>query len=90
MVAILKPITVRALQKPAYGRWDLVRANDMAAWIAANREALLAWYNDTNQYTDGPPEPFAVFAADQFDAEYAHFEELRNDAKLNRHYREEE
>jgi hypothetical protein len=82
----LPKLHARVLQKPSYGRWDLVRQNDMTAWIAANREALMAWYDDTNAYLDGHPEPFAVFAADQFDFERMHFEELRADAKLDHDY----
>lgn len=87
MIAVLKPIEVRPLKRPTYQRWDLVRQNDIDAWIRANREALQGWYNDCEQYTDDPgAEPFEEFAKTQFELERSHFEELRADAKLDHDY----
>jgi hypothetical protein len=83
----LQPIPVVPLQKPTYGRWDLVRTNDPAAWVRANRELLQGWYNDLARYTDERElDPFDGFCLAQFDVERAHFEELRTDARLDHDY----
>lgn len=78
MNAQLKPIQ-RAIKKPVYIRWDLVQSNDRAAWIRANRESLMAWYNDTAPYAD-PLETFENFAQTQFAFERDQFEQLKDDA----------
>lgn len=83
MSASLKLITARPLQRPRYGRWDLVRANDMAAWVRANRELLQGWYNDLSAIETQECD-FDTFAAIQFDIERSHLEELRADWSLTR------
>lgn len=91
MNAVLKSpelITARAGQRPTYRRWDLVKLRERNQWIEANRDLLTRWYRETGTYADHDDGQvaFAVFADIQFDIEHAHFEELREDAKLDHNY----
>lgn len=85
MNALLRPLTVRALVKPNYVRWDLIRTNERDAWVRANKEALSAWYADTAPFAS-MPQNFEVFATEQFAFERDHFEQLRDDARLDHDY----
>lgn len=87
MNALLRPLAVRALVKPNYVRWDLIRTNERDAWVRENSAALKAWYADTAPFA-GMPQHFEVFATEQFAFERDHFEQLRDDAKLSEDYAE--
>lgn len=78
MNALLKPLLIRPLVRPTYGRWDLVRSNERDAWTRENRELLQGWYNDTAPYAD-TAESFESFARGQFDIERNQYEQLRAD-----------
>jgi hypothetical protein len=84
----LQPVTVRAITKPVYGRWELLRTNEQDAWIAANKEALQAWYNDLSAVVEPRqmPHTFEDFSREQFERERDFFEQLREDAKLDHDY----
>lgn len=65
---ILKPIEARALTRPSWREWALVRENRRNPWIVANIDLLLAYYRATGDAIRAsgewtPPEdPVAEFA----------------------------
>lgn len=51
MVAVLKPIDTHVAARP---RYDNSKLGNEREWVAANSEALRAWFKECSAYVGGP------------------------------------
>ena len=70
MVAVLKPIEVRAIAAPVYDNSNL-SVRDY--WVSDNTAALLSWWRECERLSDEPSHPgdFERFLWAQWDRETA-------------------
>lgn len=79
MNAMLKPIP-RAIERPAYRGWNLVRQNEQVAWVRLNYDLIAGWFAACGATLDDcTTETMDSFAEAQWDIQRAQYEELRSE-----------
>lgn len=86
MVAELRQIEARCIERPKYRGYMHVRRNEMNEWIELNLDLIRAWWRAGHErdarikYDENDFQPFCCV---QFDIERMHFEQLRDDGHFD-------